>query len=391
MTLFDKPINDISEDDLQALVDNQTQEQKTLEFKGELPGGSDFAKKDFLADVSSFANTAGGCLVYGIKQTKGENGRIDLVGVEIADPDAQILQMTQIINSSIQPRIMGLTLRCIDLKNGRRVLVIRIPQSYVGPHMVTLQNSTRFCGRHSNGKYNLDVHELRQAFLLSATVGEKIRDFRLERVARLGADETPLLVEDGKAKLVVHILPFTSFSTNQPIDMINLGGRFHEFFRDVNHRRYNIDGAVLYNEHKDGMARKYYQVFRNGAVEFTEGHLTSSFDEKPTLASFNIESNILVACNSTFSYLKSFGIEPPVFIFVTLIGVKGLILATNRRCGGVNYFDRDVILIPEVQMDGYPDTENELATLMKPALDAMWNAGGMPRSESFDNQGRWKP
>lgn len=108
MTLFDKPINDINEDDLQALVDNQTQEQKTLEFKGELPGGSDFAKKDFLADVSSFANAAGGCLAYGIQQTKGENGRIDLVGVEIADPDAQILQMTQLVNSGIQPRIIGL-------------------------------------------------------------------------------------------------------------------------------------------------------------------------------------------------------------------------------------------------------------------------------------------
>ena len=281
-------------------------------------------------------------------------------------------------------------MRCIDLKNGRRVLIIRIPQSYVGPHMVTLQNSTRFCGRHTNGKYNLDVQEIRQAFLLSATVGERIRNFRLERIARLGADETPLLLEDSKAKLVVHILPFTSFSTNQPIDIVNIGGRFHEFFRDVNNRRYNIDGAVFYNEYKDGMARKYYQVFRNGAVEFAEGHLTSSFDEKPMLASYNIEDDILVACSSTFSYLKSFGVEPPIFIFLTLIGVKGIILATNRHYWGVNHFDRDVILIPEVQVDSYPNNENEIATLMKPALDAMWNASGMPGSESFDNQGRWR-
>ena len=388
MTLFEKPINDISEDDLYALVNGQELEQKTLEYKSKLSIGTDGERKELLCDVSSFANAIGGCLVYGIAESKGS--ATGVIGLDEIDPDNKILQLTQIIHEGIQPRITGLAIRPIKLQNGRYVIIIRVPQSYSGPHMVTLKGSSRFCARHSNGRYNLDVQEIRQAFLLSATVGERIRDFRLERVARVGADETPLPLYNGKTKLIVHILPFTSFSTNQAVDIVNLGSRFNKFFQNVSDRRYNIDGAVFYVEYKDGMARKYYQVFRNGAVEFVEGHLFSSFDEKPILASSNVEQAILLTCYSAFSYLKSFGIEPPVFISVTLTGVKGAILATRKRPLGTAFFDRDMILIPEIQMDSYPDSEDELTKLLKPTLDALWNAGGMPGSENFDNQGRWR-
>ena len=388
MTLFDKPIGDISEDDLQALVNGQDLEQKTLEYKSKLAIGTDGERKEFLCDVSSFANAVGGCLVYGITESRG--GAIGLIGLDEIDPDNKTLQLTQIIHEGIQPRIAGLTIRPIKLQNGRYVIIIRVPQSYAAPHMVNLKGASRFCARHSNGRYNLDVHELRQAFLLSAAVGERIRDFRLERVARLGADETPLPLEESKSKLIVHILPFTSFSTNQPIDVVNLGNRFHEFFRDVNNRRYNIDGAVFFVEYKDGVARKYYQVFRNGAVEFSEGDLTRNIDGKPYIASEIVEDEILAACKSTFSFLKSFSVEPPVFISVTLTGLKGVILPTKNFYLGATAFDRDVILIPEVQMDKYPENDDELIKIMKPALDSMWNAGGRPGSESFNNKGRWQ-
>jgi hypothetical protein len=55
-----KPLEAIEESDLQALVDNQVSEHKTIEYKEALLGNADGDKKEFLADVSSFANESGG-------------------------------------------------------------------------------------------------------------------------------------------------------------------------------------------------------------------------------------------------------------------------------------------------------------------------------------------
>ncbi|MCD6594362.1 ATP-binding protein, partial [bacterium] len=65
-----KNIDQISEEDLQALIDNSVLEGKTIEYKQSLPGNSDSDKKEFLADISSFANASGGDLIYGILEDR---------------------------------------------------------------------------------------------------------------------------------------------------------------------------------------------------------------------------------------------------------------------------------------------------------------------------------
>ena len=55
--MINKKLEDIIIEDLRQLIDNNVIEKKTLEYKSQLPGNTDLAKKEFLADVSSFANT----------------------------------------------------------------------------------------------------------------------------------------------------------------------------------------------------------------------------------------------------------------------------------------------------------------------------------------------
>ncbi len=68
MSVFSKQFDSIVAADLQALVDNSVSETKTLEYKESLPGNSDGDKKEFLADVSSFANASGGYIIFGMKE-----------------------------------------------------------------------------------------------------------------------------------------------------------------------------------------------------------------------------------------------------------------------------------------------------------------------------------
>ena len=50
-------LNEIVESDIRELKDAGIQEGKTVEYKRELLGTRDDEKREFLADVSSFANT----------------------------------------------------------------------------------------------------------------------------------------------------------------------------------------------------------------------------------------------------------------------------------------------------------------------------------------------
>ena len=76
----------ISADDIVNLVANQTPERKTLEFKEKLPEGTDKAKKEFLADVCSFANAEGGYIVYGIRERRAADGQPTGIAEAIVEP-----------------------------------------------------------------------------------------------------------------------------------------------------------------------------------------------------------------------------------------------------------------------------------------------------------------
>ena len=88
---------------MQHLIDESILEIKTLEYKEKLPEFNDEGKKEFLADISSFANSSGGDIIYGIR----EDNHLpkELVGVEIDDIDEIKRRLDGIIRDGIKPRI----------------------------------------------------------------------------------------------------------------------------------------------------------------------------------------------------------------------------------------------------------------------------------------------
>ena len=45
---------------LNSLIDDKVEERKDLDYKRDLPERNDEKKREFLSDISSFANTVGG-------------------------------------------------------------------------------------------------------------------------------------------------------------------------------------------------------------------------------------------------------------------------------------------------------------------------------------------
>jgi predicted HTH transcriptional regulator len=154
--------------------------------------------RDWLADLTSFANSAGGHLVLGMKERQGVP--VGLCGLDPSiDPDKVMLRLNDIARAGVKPRLVY-ELKAILLAGKGPAVVAHIPRSWNAPHQVTLQNVHRFWGRASNGKYLLDTDELRSLFGESETLGERIADFRTGRIAKILSGNTPAPLADG-AKL----------------------------------------------------------------------------------------------------------------------------------------------------------------------------------------------
>lgn len=102
---------------MRALLAEKVREGRDLDYKRQLPGKASGEKKEFLKDVSSFANAAGGFLIYGMEEKDGEPE--ELVGISAENSEGEILRLASIIQTGVQPRIPGVRTKSIALQNGK--------------------------------------------------------------------------------------------------------------------------------------------------------------------------------------------------------------------------------------------------------------------------------
>ena len=172
--MIDKPLSAITPADLQRLIDDQVGERRTLDYKRDLPGNARADRIEFLADISSFANTEGGDLIFGIDAPSG-GLPIKIPGLAIDNVESLKLAFESRIRDGITRRLPAVEIREIALGDGLFVLIVRLPRSWIGPHRVILEGHGHFYGRNSAGKYRLDVEELQTAFTLAEALADRIR------------------------------------------------------------------------------------------------------------------------------------------------------------------------------------------------------------------------
>jgi Putative DNA-binding domain len=378
-------LSDITEKDLFALIVDGVSEGRSVDYKRDLPKGNDEAKKEFLADVSSFANTAGGDLIFGIEEEKGVPTNI--VGVATADMDAELRRLDGMLAAGISPRIKY-ELRAVALKNGNAALIVRIQRSWLGPHRVVFKASDKFFGRNSAGKYSLDVTELRTAFNLTGTVNERIRGFRTDRIVALMNNETPIPFTD-TPKAVLHCIPIESFAGQPIFDVLPL----YEDPRSlpvigstVWERRLNLDGLMSYKYGSPCSA--YTQLYRSGVLEAVSGDIVAkTYKEWTVIPSRSFEQYLLQFLPACIRTLQRIGATAPVFIGLTLTNTRGLSMGTEDLDYGMSYpISQNLVILPEALVE---DLSMPVAKILRPIFDLVWNACGYPRSENFDSEDNW--
>ena len=372
MALLHIPLDAITEAHLLRLTETGARESLYIDYKREPYASNDAGKKEFLADVSSFANAAGGDIVIGMAEKDGVPSEITPFS---GDADKLRLWLEQVARDGIEPRIIGLAVRIIPIAAGGVVFVFRVPKSYNPPHRLKFQGANRFYARSSGGKYEPNVEELRNLFLAAPHLAERIRAFRMERIARIAAGETPVpLSSDPPARAVLHVVPYTAFGGFDPYLIRTLHQKwdfFPPYASEVpTHWAVNFDGVLTLSNGDENATEhaSYCQIFRNGALE-----AVAAVSDGMTDRNYHQEANKLRSGGYFLTrWLRCTGVMPPYVVLFSLLNMRSTRLG---HPGLPQASERGQYHFREIQIDIVPEADKATQDMI-PLLDHLASLWG---------------
>lgn len=148
--------------DLDRLITDGVQESLTLDYKGAaaLTPMTESVKTEISKDVSAFANSAGGIIVYGLREVNQLPAALEPIDTNLVTRE----RLEQVIDSRIQRRIDGLRIKQINIPGGA-VFVVAVPQSLRAPHMAS---DHRYYKRFEFRSVMMEDYEVRDVSTRSA-------------------------------------------------------------------------------------------------------------------------------------------------------------------------------------------------------------------------------
>lgn len=372
--MITEPLDKISLKTIEQLIADGVRENRSLDYKRELPE----RPEHLLDDACAFANTDGGDLVFGILESEGApQGFAPLL---IGNVDDELLRLQNIIINGLEPKLYGVRLRSVEQNGKIKAIIARIPQSWSRPHRVI--KSGKFKIRHESRNDDMDITELRAAFHLSSSIPERIRKYRKERVFEIFSREAPQQLSPG-IEVVVHAIPISAF----------IGAGMNDFVMPTRIKpmganppstiigKMNIDGSLAFIKHDEKNFYSYIQMFRNGIIESAVSIQLQ--DGKKRFPINFVEDEIQKSIRQSIELYRELNLVPPFFIFLSINNLRDTILTVGGPMDNFlaplrNAPDRDEMLFPEIVIDDYPDS---IDTLIKPLITMLWNGfGEMPPS-----------
>jgi hypothetical protein len=223
-----RPLREIGEADIRAVINSGLEEHIQLEYKSELYEDNHAGKREFLLDVCMFANTLGGILLIGIPERR-ENGQPSgvpdataTIGLELSNPEAILAAYDSRVMESIEERL-SLESAATDVGNGRCVLALRVPNSTRKPHSVRREGHIYFPARRERQRYPMTVHDIKELVMRTASRLE-----RTEELLRTSIENSS--IREPFPYLLIEIAPvfFESFLVDVKSEAaVNAVGRFN--------------------------------------------------------------------------------------------------------------------------------------------------------------------
>ncbi|MEA5128298.1 MAG: ATP-binding protein [Proteiniphilum sp.] len=150
----------ITEEDINQLISTKTEESIHLDFKqAEALSKNDKKKSEIAKDISAFANSDGGIVIYGLK----ESGHV-AESLSFIDGDEFTKEwIEQILQTRIQRKIEDLKIIPVRFDNDikKSIYVIIVPASPLAPHMTS---DKKFYKRYNFESVQMEEYEIRNLY-----------------------------------------------------------------------------------------------------------------------------------------------------------------------------------------------------------------------------------
>ncbi len=330
MQLFGKRLGSITAQDILALVSRATSESLELEYKRDLPGGSDGDRHEYLADVSAMANTQGGLIVYGISEKKDDDGKNtgtpeEIVGLPNLNLDVLGQGLRNLALAGLNPQLPSIEFQLLDV-DGKNILILGVPRSLYGPHAVWFKQSGKFYRRDAFGKRQVAPMELSQMFLEQHEWAEQAEAFRQSRIRKAFSGETGIAIPD-RAPTFVHILPLGRLHTTISIFEGDWQRTASSAFvgRGSMDWTPNFDGFLVQESGRGTDPPTFYtQAFRFGGFEFYTSRLWR--DEPRGIFLPGAQAFLDDSTRKALPILRDqWEIEPPYAVLLSICRTKNVV------------------------------------------------------------------
>ena len=352
-------------------------ESNTIEYKRELQIYSEKETKEFLADVSSFANANGGTIFYGIDEVEG------LMGLDIPDLDSFRLRIQQKIEDGIMPR-PGFKIKSLQISENKYIFIIQILKSFSGPHAV--KASDQYYYRSDAGKRRMDHFQLKNAFLQSNSLKEEIEKFCNKKVSEILLKETPVQLSD-EAVVALFLIPINYWNDEiivAPAELRDHSSGFHIMDGGGGNLERNFDGLF-----KGVQNKGYIQLYRNGVIESVSSSITTyEIDAKNYVPTSVFQEEIHLAFTRGLNLYKVQEIGPPFLSVLFLIGAQNHfppppVIPTFRG----KAIGKEVVRFPEIYVTDYPEA---FVVYTRKWFDYLWQGFGLDRCPDISDDGKLK-
>lgn len=329
--IFNKPLVEVTAEDVRALKELGFRESVNLDYKVALSLDGN-AKREFAKDVSAFANTAGGMLIYGVTEVDGLPEAFP--GVELPNVDRFEQSVSQILRSNVDPVMPNVSLQLVPDGERYFVLVSVNGRSWVAPHWVRSRGADaggKFHIRHGVRSLPMSIGEVRAAFGASLGLRQAITEFRGDRISAIVSGRTPVPLR-GHRRTIIHIGATQSFSGEHSVDLVALRDRVRD---DGSIKAalkppgvlpahdpelaytFCFEGLAYYPPGFSAESACYVQIFRHGAIEAV-GQLWEP--EGRTLTPQIVTQQVTAQVTRYHRLARQLGVGYPILAMLTVLG-----------------------------------------------------------------------
>jgi hypothetical protein len=293
-------LTNYTEAELRQMITNQIEENLHLDYKGAGSlAATDGKKKEIAKDISAFANSDGGIVIYGMLEY-GDIAQRHLP--EKLDPiDRTVISkewLEQVINSNVQPKISGLTIHPIPLASAANhvVYVVNIPKSNTA-HQAS---DKKYYKRYNFESVAMEDYEIKDI------------------LNRLSSPDLNLILNSAQTTFILNVLKFPIILRNNSKRLAKDVKLSVEF---IDCENYNCQLFAGFSDDSHiNQGRKVYST--NQKIEIYNGIDTHVGDFQLTLNEniLNVIVKLTICCDNMSASINLFGIviQNNIPIYITI-------------------------------------------------------------------------